>query len=85
MKRLLRDAFTEAAPALGEGQDIVVVARPELRELAEREGLSGVQRALGELLDRAGLRVTEREGAQGRLSDKAAIVVPGPPLEGQHE
>lgn len=55
LKRLLREAFASAASALQEGQDVVVIARPELRELADREGLAGVQRALAELLERAGL------------------------------
>ena len=55
VKRLLREAFANAAPGLGTGQDIVVVARPELSDLVEREGLLGVERSLTELLDRSGL------------------------------
>lgn len=61
VKRLLREAFAQAEHDLGPGQDIVVVARPEVRELAERDGLAGVGAALGELIDRARLR--EREGS----------------------
>jgi hypothetical protein len=38
------------------GHDIVAVARPPLRELAERDGLTGVEAALAELLLKAGLR-----------------------------
>jgi ribonuclease P protein component len=56
IKRLLRESFAGAEPELSQGQDIVVVARPQVRELAEREGLAGVDAALGELLDKAGLR-----------------------------
>lgn len=56
VKRLLREAFAVAERELGGEQDIVVVARPEIRELAEREGLEGVSVALGELIDRARLR-----------------------------
>jgi len=56
LKRLLREAFDAAETGLNGGQDLVVVARPDARELAERDGLSGVSAALGELLDRAGLR-----------------------------
>jgi ribonuclease P protein component len=56
VKRLLREAFARVEAELSDGQDVVVVARPESRELAEREGLSGVDAALAELLDRAGLR-----------------------------
>ncbi len=56
VKRLLREAFARVEGELHAGQDVVVVARPEARELAEREGLSGVDAALSELVDRAGLR-----------------------------
>lgn len=59
VKRLLREAFARAESELSPGQDIVVVARPEARELAEREGLTGVDGALAELIDRARLRDTE--------------------------
>lgn len=55
-KRLLREAFERAGLDVGGGQDLVVVARPPVRELAEREGLAGVEGALAELLDRSGLR-----------------------------
>jgi ribonuclease P protein component len=56
VKRLLREAFDQAQEGLSGGQDVVVVARPEVRELAEREGLAGVDAALGELLEKSGLR-----------------------------
>ncbi len=56
VKRLLREAFAEVERELDPAQDIVVVARPEIRELAEREGLEGVSGTLGELIDRAHLR-----------------------------
>jgi ribonuclease P protein component len=55
VKRLLREAFAHAQDGLSGGHDLVVVARPEVRELAEREGLAGVDAALGELLEKAGL------------------------------
>jgi len=35
------------------GSDVVVVARTDARDLAEREGLSGIRRSLAELIDRA--------------------------------
>ena len=54
VKRLLREAFDACGEALPEGQDVVVVARPDARELAEREGLAGVQAALSELVVKAG-------------------------------
>jgi ribonuclease P protein component len=56
LKRLLREAFAAAEPELQPGHDIVVVARPPLRELAERDGLAGVQDTLLELLVKSGLR-----------------------------
>ncbi len=55
VKRLLREAFAGHEAQLPCGQDLVIVARPELRELAERDGLVGVDRVLSELLGRAGL------------------------------
>lgn len=53
VKRLLREAFAAEAARLGGEQDFVVVARPPARELAEREGLAGVQAALSELIGKA--------------------------------
>ena len=46
VKRLLREAFAQAEPGLKPDQDVVVVARPPAGELAEREGLAGVDAAL---------------------------------------
>jgi len=54
VKRLLREAFAAHVESLPRGHDYVVVARPELAELLERDGLAGVQRALGELLEASG-------------------------------
>jgi ribonuclease P protein component len=56
VKRLLREAFSKVEGDLRSGHDLVVVARPDARELAEREGLAGVSDALAELLEGAGLR-----------------------------
>ncbi len=53
VKRLLREAFVTEGTRLPAGVDVVVVARPESRELAEREGLDGVRRELGELVSKA--------------------------------
>ena len=53
VKRLLREAFADVREQLPADHDVVVVARPEARELAERDGLEGVRRALGELVDKA--------------------------------
>ncbi len=63
VKRLLREAFSRVEGELSPGQDVVVVARPPVSELAEREGLAGVDASLGELLTKAGMRT----GGQGSL------------------
>ena len=52
VKRLLREAFGAVAERVPADHDVVVVARPELRELSEREGLDGVTRELSELVDK---------------------------------
>lgn len=51
VKRCLRDAFWTEAERLPAGADYVAVARPDLREVAEKEGVPGVQKALAELVD----------------------------------
>jgi ribonuclease P protein component len=53
IKRLLREAFAGESERVPADRDVVVVARPEARELAEREGLEGIRRELGELVGRA--------------------------------
>jgi ribonuclease P protein component len=54
VKRVLREAFWAEAERLPDTSDYVVVARPDARELAEREGLVGVQGALAELVGQLG-------------------------------
>ena len=51
VKRFLREAFWAEAERLPRGSDYVVVARPDARELAEREGMAGTRAALAELVD----------------------------------
>lgn len=53
VKRLVREAFSAESHRLPAGMDAVVVARRDAHALAESEGLSGVVRALSELLDKA--------------------------------
>jgi ribonuclease P protein component len=67
VKRLLREAFHRVEDELSPGQDLVVVARPAVSELAEREGLAGVDASLEELLARAGMRgaPADPEGPNG--------------------
>ncbi len=51
VKRCLREAFWTEAERLPPGSDYVAVARPDLLELADRDGVPGVQKALAELVD----------------------------------
>jgi len=51
VKRCLREAFWAEGERLPDGSDYVAVARPDLREVAERDGVAGVRRALAELVD----------------------------------
>ena len=53
VKRLLREAFAEVQDRLPADHDVVVVARPQARELADRDGLDGVKAALDELVAKA--------------------------------
>ncbi len=52
IKRLLREAFARESMRLPEGTDAVVIARQSAKELAGRDGLAGIQRALAELIDK---------------------------------
>jgi ribonuclease P protein component len=54
VKRALREAFWAEAERLPDTSDYVVVARPDARELAEREGAQGMQGALSELVEQLG-------------------------------
>ncbi len=54
VKRVLREAFWQEAERLPAGSDYVVVARPDARDLAEREGTEGMRTALAELVDGLG-------------------------------
>jgi ribonuclease P protein component len=54
VKRVLREAFWQEAERLPGDSDYVVVARPDAKGLAEREGTDGIRRSLGELVDGMG-------------------------------
>jgi ribonuclease P protein component len=51
VKRTVREAFWQEVERLPADADYVVVARPDARELAVREGTPGVRGALAELVD----------------------------------
>jgi ribonuclease P protein component len=59
VKRLLREAFWSTADALPAGHDFVIVARPDAGDLARGEGEAGIERALRELLTKAGFARSE--------------------------
>jgi ribonuclease P protein component len=59
VKRLLREAFANRRARVREPYDFVIVARPDVRELAGRDGLAGVTTALDELLEQAGVLANE--------------------------
>lgn len=57
VKRLLREAFEQESGRLPAGHDVVIVARPEARDVAERDGLEGLRAPLAELMDQLRARV----------------------------
>jgi ribonuclease P protein component len=66
IKRLLREAFASEGQRLPVGSDAVVIARRGSRELAERDGLSGILEALAALIDKVpGASVREPAGTDG--------------------
>jgi ribonuclease P protein component len=71
VKRLLREAFDRFEAQLQGGHDVVVVARPDARELAEREGLEGIADSLDGLLGKSGLRAPgeDHDTDEGAPSD----------------
>ncbi|HEY2320786.1 MAG TPA: ribonuclease P protein component [Solirubrobacteraceae bacterium] len=66
VKRLLREAFARESERLPAGTDAVVIARHGAKELAERDGLAGIQTALGELVSKVpGATVADPAAAEG--------------------
>jgi ribonuclease P protein component len=54
-KRALREAFRDVSGRLPAGHDFVLVARPDLAGLVEREGTDGVRACLEEVIRESGL------------------------------
>ncbi len=55
VKRALKEAFWSLDSDVPAGHDVVLVARPDVAGLIDREGTPGVARALAELVREAGL------------------------------
>jgi ribonuclease P protein component len=70
IKRLLREAYARAESDMRPGHDVVVVARPAAAELAEREGLAGIDASLGELIAKAGLRAAPAATQSGAVAQE---------------
>lgn len=72
VKRLLREAFARESERLPAGTDAVVIARQGARELAERDGLAGIQGALGELVSKVpGATLAAADAPAGGAGDQA--------------
>jgi ribonuclease P protein component len=83
MKRLLREAFSNTEAALEPGQDVVIVARPPLGELAEREGQAGVEKCLSELIGKVNSASREHTDAEVAEAQRAGRSAEPLPLEGE--
>jgi ribonuclease P protein component len=70
VKRLLREAFAVESRRLPSATDAVVVARRGARELAEREGLDGIQRELGELIAKVAGAAPAERGSSNSAGDQ---------------
>jgi ribonuclease P protein component len=55
VKRTLREAFWSLSERLPERHDFVLVARPEIGALIERDGVEGVKRTLEEAFEGTGM------------------------------
>ena len=55
LKRALREAFRELAGRLPAGHDFVLVGRPDLAGLVEREGTDGVRSCIEEVIRESGI------------------------------
>jgi ribonuclease P protein component len=51
VKRAIREAFWELSDGLGESEDYVIVARPDVEGLLDREGQDGIRSSLAELIE----------------------------------
>jgi ribonuclease P protein component len=79
VKRLLREAFNRAEHQLAPGQDVVLVARPDASELAEQQGLAGVEASLSELIGKMNIRESSASPAIGGGEQAALEDTPAEP------
>jgi ribonuclease P protein component len=77
IKRLLREAFARETGSLARGQDVVVVARPDAGDLAEREGLAGIGASLSELIEKVKIREEPPAAQQTLLANADSVPAPG--------
>lgn len=56
VKRALREGFRVVASRLPEHHDFVLVARPDIGDLVERDGTEGVTRCLDEVIRESGIQ-----------------------------
>ena len=71
VKRLLREAFARESERLPAGTDAVVIARQGAKELAERDGLAGIQGALGALVSKVPGAVVSEGGPEDPAATEA--------------
>lgn len=77
VKRLLREAFARESGRLPAGTDAVVIARQGAKEVAERDGLAGIQTALSELVNKVpGATVAPNAAAEPDAGAPAAASAP---------
>jgi ribonuclease P protein component len=84
IKRLLREAFARESERLPAGTDAVVIARHSAKEVAVRDGLAGIQRALAELIDKVP-GAASREGVTGNQESGVSELPETPGAELQAE
>jgi ribonuclease P protein component len=62
VKRALREVFWSAAERLPDGYDFVLVARPDIGALVQRDGSDGVRTALEDAIAESGITRPAGEG-----------------------
>ncbi len=71
VKRLLREAFERAQAGMSGGYDVVVVARPGVSELAQRQGLAAIEEVAGRAAREVRARAERRRAHDPRRTSPA--------------